>query len=134
MSDNNTESEMHSSDTPSLAADALRIRYALEVKAADQMVLDIHGSVDLHHALHPEARRDTAANFSRLMGLLLLEPALIQLNGFITDRRRADIAARDAAEQPQLGATNAESTMPSAEQPEEPPSLSPAAPLAALTA
>lgn len=125
---------MHSSDTPALAADALRIRYALEVKAADQVVLDIHGSVDLHHALHPEARRDTTANFNRLMGLLLFQPALIQLNTFVNDRRRADIAARDALEQSQPGATGAESTMPVAEEPEAPPALAPTAPLAALTA
>jgi len=130
----NTEFPTPSGDKPTLAADALRIRYALEVKAADQVVLDIHGSADLHHALHPEARRDTAVSFNRLMGLLLLQPALIQLNAFVNDRRRADIAAREAAEQSQPGATSAESTMPVAEQPEEPPALAPAAPLAPLTA
>lgn len=131
---NTTESEEHSSDKPALAADALRVRYGLEVKTADQVVFDIHGSADLHHALHPEARRDTAANFNRLMGLLLLQPALIQLSAFVNDRRRADIVARDAAEQSQPGATSAESTMPVAEEPEAPPALAPAAPLAPLTA
>ncbi|KAF0179625.1 MAG: hypothetical protein FD161_1242 [Limisphaerales bacterium] len=128
---NSTESEKHSSDKPALAADALRIRYALEVKAADQVVLDIHGSADLHHALHPDLRRNTAANFHRLMGLLLLEPALIQLNAFVNDRRRADIAARDAATE---AGSEPASTSPATESLDTSPDLTPEAPLKVITA
>lgn len=116
------------------ADDSLQVDYRLTVSAGSKSVTNIAGQFEIHSALHPEARRDTAANFSRLMGLLLLQPALIQLNGFITDRRRADIAARDAAEQSQPGATSAGSTMPVAEEPEAPPALAAAAPLAPLTA
>ena len=125
-------------------ADTLHVDYALKVRGREHTVCEIDGSAHMPYALHADTRRDTAANFNRLMGLLLLQPALLQVNGYINGLRRADIETREAG-QP-VGSRNGvetqssdplesfPGTIPEAGDPEPPPHLTPEPPLKTLTA
>jgi len=117
--------------TSPMPPDTLHLAYALKVSGRDAVVCDICGHAEMPYALHPDLRRNTAANFHRLMGLLLLEPALMQLNGFVNDLRRADIEARDR----RVEAPPADDPPgPSADASDAAPDLAPEPPLKLITA
>jgi len=120
-------------------ADTLHVDYALKVRGREHVVCEIDGSAHMPYALNAEIRRDTAANFHKLLGLLLLQPALLQVNGFVNGLRRADIEARENASSGEA-APAAESdaslseTVPEAVEVSLPPDLSPQAPATVLVA
>lgn len=120
-------------------ADTLHVDYALKVRGRDLTVCEIAGSAHMPYALNAEIRRDTAANFHKLLGLLLLQPALLQVNGFVNGLRRADIEARESASSGETSPV-AESdaslgeTVPEAVKLSSPPDLSPQAPATVLVA
>lgn len=115
-------------------ADTLHVDYALKVRGREQVVCEIDGSAHMPYALRADTRRDTAANFNKLLGLLLLQPALLQVNGFVNGLRRADIEARENGEQAQPSPTTMESAPPTAEPQDAPPDLSPTEPPTPMTA
>lgn len=113
------------------APDSLQVDYRLKVTAGSKSVSTIAGGFELHSALHPDLRRNTAANFHRLVGLLLLEPALMQLNGFVNDLRRADIETRDKLV---VSPPTDDPPTPSAQASDAAPDLAPEPPLKLITA
>lgn len=145
---NATKPDTHDeAEQPVSNADTLRVHYALEVKGREQLVCGIRGSADIPYALHCDQRRDTAVNFNKLMALLLVQPALVQVSSFVNGLRRADIEARESApsgeapptDEPQQHASLAtlaslNDTMPEAVEPPSPPDLSPDAPATVLIA
>lgn len=124
--------------------DTLEVNYALQVRGREHQLCDISGKVDMPYALHSDQRRDTAVNFNRLMALLLVQPALVQVNSFITGLRRADIDARESAPSGKAPPTDEVQThgslaslngaMPQAVAQSSPPDLSPDAPATVLIA
>ena len=143
------EMKTESSTTPLVGhstapAHCLHVAYALKVKGEGRVPCDITGSVEMPYALHPDGRREAVPNFNKLMELILLRPALMQLTGFVNGLRRADIEARENApsgeapptDEPQQHASLASlnGAMPEAVQPPLPPDLTPQAPATVLVA
>lgn len=122
-----TPAQPVATDPTAQHADTLHVAYALKVRGREHVVCEINGSAHMPYALHADTRRDTAANFNKLLGLLLLQPALLQVNGFVNGLRRADIETRENGEQ-------AQPSPPTIEPQDAPPDLSPTEPPTPMTA
>lgn len=134
-------------DHPTAPPHCLQVAYALKVRGDGHVPCDIAGTVEMPYALHPDGRREAVPNFNKLMELILLRPALMQLTGFVNGLRRADIDAREnvapgeaaQADEPQQHASLASlaslnGAMPEAVDPPLPPNMSPDAPATVLIA
>lgn len=124
---------------PTAPAHCLHVAYSLQVKGDGRVPCDITGTVEMPYALHPDGRREAVPNFNKLMELILIRPALMQLTGFVNGLRRADIEARESASSGEAspaaesGASLSE-TVPEAVELSLPPDLSPQTPATVLVA
>ncbi|MEQ2005824.1 MAG: hypothetical protein ABMA26_03415 [Limisphaerales bacterium] len=125
----------------------LHVAYSLQVKGDGRVPCDIAGTVEMPYALHPDGRREAVPNFNKLMELILLRPALMQLTGFVNGLRRADIEARESVAPGEAPPTDERQhhaslaslaslngAMPEAVDPPLPPNMSPDAPATVLIA